>query len=125
MKTTLDLPDELVHAVKLRAVTQRRTVKDLVADYLRQGLGMAPPALVATQAKSSRVMIDTQGLPVVQCRAGASATRMAARALMQLEQAAQADEDLQRAGIAVRHQRLAGCGLPDPRCTRLQRGGVD
>ena len=42
MKTTLDLPDELVHAVKLRAVMQRRTVKDLVADFLRQGLGMAP-----------------------------------------------------------------------------------
>lgn len=101
MKTTLDLPDELVHAVKLRAVTQRRTVKDLVADYLRQGLGMAPPALAGTHAKGSRVMIDMQGLPVVQCRAGASATRMDAGVLMQLEQAAQAEEDLQRAGIAV------------------------
>lgn len=101
MKTTFELPDELVHAVKLRAVTQRRTVKDLVADYLRQGLSMAPPAPAAALASESRVTIDAQGLPVVRCRAGAPAMRMGARALMQLEQVAQADEDSRRASIAV------------------------
>jgi hypothetical protein len=42
MKTTLDLPEEPVREVKLRAVMQRRTVKDLVAEVLRQGLGMGP-----------------------------------------------------------------------------------
>jgi len=42
MKATFDLPDELIHAVKLRAVMQRRTVKDLVAEFLCQGLGVAP-----------------------------------------------------------------------------------
>ena len=41
MKTTFDLPDELIREVKLRAVVQRRTVKDLVAEFLRQGLGLA------------------------------------------------------------------------------------
>ena len=42
MKTTLDLPDELVREMKLQAVIQGRTLHDLAADFLRQGLGMAP-----------------------------------------------------------------------------------
>jgi hypothetical protein len=38
MKTTLDLPDELMRAVKIRAVEQNRKLKDTVADLLRRGL---------------------------------------------------------------------------------------
>lgn len=47
MKTTLDLPDELIREAKLRAAMQGRTLRDLVADFLRQGLGMVPPAAFA------------------------------------------------------------------------------
>ena len=101
MKTTLDLPDELIREVKLRAVVQRRTVKDLVAEFLRQGLGMAPPARPATLAAGSMVQIGSSGMPVIKCRANAPATRMSAKKLLQLEQAAQAQEDLKRAGIVV------------------------
>ena len=101
MKTTLDLPDELIREVKLRAVVQRRTVKDLVAEFLRQGLGMAPPAEVAKLAADSMVQIGANSLPVIRCRPNAPATRMSAKKLLQLEQAAQAEEDLKRAGIAV------------------------
>jgi plasmid stability protein len=99
MKTTLDLPDELIHAVKLRAVMQRRTVKDLVADFLRQGLGMSPPAQGAAPAAGSLIDIGPDGLPRVRCQAGAPATRMGALALLQIEQAALAEEDLRRAGM--------------------------
>ncbi len=35
MKTTLELPDALFHAAKTRAVSQKRKLKDLVADGLR------------------------------------------------------------------------------------------
>ncbi len=38
MKTTLELPDELVRAVKIRAVRENRKLKDAVADLLRRGL---------------------------------------------------------------------------------------
>lgn len=38
MKTTLDLPDELMKAVKLRAVHENRKLKDMMADLLRRGL---------------------------------------------------------------------------------------
>jgi plasmid stability protein len=38
MKTTLDLPDDLMRAVKVRAAQEDRKLKDLIADLLRLGL---------------------------------------------------------------------------------------
>jgi plasmid stability protein len=38
VKTTIELPDELVRAVKLRAVREDRKLKDMVAELLRRGL---------------------------------------------------------------------------------------
>ena len=101
MKTNLDLPDELIREIKLRAVVQRRTVKDLVAEFLRRGLGMASPAQPAPPPPDSLVEIGPDGLPVIRCKAGAPATLMRTKKLLQLEQAAQAEENLRRAGLPV------------------------
>ena len=101
MKTTFDLPDELVREVKLRAVMQRRSVKDLVAEYLRQGLGKLPPSVPASPAPDSLVEVGPQGLPIIRCKANAPARRMDAQKLLRLEESAQTVEDLQRAGIPV------------------------
>ena len=38
MKTTLDLPDDLMRTIKHRAVSEDRKLKDLVAELLRRGL---------------------------------------------------------------------------------------
>jgi len=38
MKTTLDLPPELVRAIKIRAAEDERKLKDTVATLLRRGL---------------------------------------------------------------------------------------
>jgi len=38
MKTTLDLPDELMKSVTLRAVEENRTLTSIIADLLRRGL---------------------------------------------------------------------------------------
>jgi plasmid stability protein len=38
MKTTLDLPDELMREVKIRAVHERKKLKDTIAELLRKGL---------------------------------------------------------------------------------------
>lgn len=38
MKTTLDLPDELMRAAKIRAATEGRKLKDVVAELIRRGL---------------------------------------------------------------------------------------
>ncbi|MDE2084352.1 MAG: hypothetical protein KGI64_05780 [Xanthomonadaceae bacterium] len=46
MKTTLDLPDDLMHRVKLRAVHAHRKLKDEVADLLERGIRSAPKKTV-------------------------------------------------------------------------------
>ena len=101
MKTTLDLPDEIVREMKLRAVVQGRTLKELVADLLRQGLGMGQRTPLERPPAGSMVEIGANGLPVIRCRADAPASRMSVEALLQLEQQAQTEEDLRHAGIAV------------------------
>lgn len=101
MKTTLDLPDELVREVKLRAVVQGRTVKDLVAELLTQGLGLAAGGASPKPPVSPRVETDDQGLPLIRCAPHAPATRMSLKALLKLEQEAQLEEDLQRAGLPL------------------------
>jgi hypothetical protein len=83
MKTRLDLPDELVMAAKMRAVLQGRTLKDLVADYLRQGLGLSTSALSSPQP-NSLISIDANGLPVIRCRASVAARRMPVEKLLAL-----------------------------------------
>jgi hypothetical protein len=75
MKTTLDLPDHLMRQVKQRAVQQGRPIKELVADYIRQGLHGSDPQL-------KRHPIDV-----------ATALR--------LEQATLMQEDCQRAGLSA------------------------
>jgi plasmid stability protein len=38
MKTTLDLPDDLMREVKIRAVHEHKKLKDAIADFIRQGI---------------------------------------------------------------------------------------
>ena len=38
MRTTLDLPDELVTEIKILAAQERSSLKDLIAELLRNGL---------------------------------------------------------------------------------------
>lgn len=42
MKTTLNLPDELMRAVKMRAVQHNKTLQDTIAELLRHGLAHEP-----------------------------------------------------------------------------------
>jgi plasmid stability protein len=56
MKTTMDLPDELVKELKLRAVHEGKKLKDAVADILRKGLA-AEPAGSAIVVKANKAMM--------------------------------------------------------------------
>lgn len=58
MKTTLDLPDDLLREVKIRAVKENRRLKDAVADLLRRGL---------SQQKADRKVRRRARLPIVEC----------------------------------------------------------
>ncbi|MCP5524895.1 MAG: hypothetical protein H7A46_25500 [Verrucomicrobiales bacterium] len=91
VKMTVDLPAELVQAVKLRAVMERRPVKECIAEVLRVGLGLQA-------AGNERA---PGGLPVFRCRADAPARAMTAERLIALEHQCQVEEDLRRAGHSV------------------------
>jgi hypothetical protein len=38
MKTTLDLPDDLMREVKIRAVHEQKKLKDMIAEFIRKGM---------------------------------------------------------------------------------------
>ena len=59
MKTTVDLPDELMQTIKLRAVQERRKLKDIVADLLRRGL--------AAESEHPAAVRERVRLPLVHC----------------------------------------------------------
>ncbi|MPY87942.1 MAG: antitoxin [Luteitalea sp.] len=59
MKTTLDLPDELMRMVKIRAVHEGRKLKDIIADLLRRGL--------AIEGAAPRAVRHRVRLPLVRC----------------------------------------------------------
>lgn len=86
--------------LKLRALNEGRKLKDVAAESLQRGL--AEPGLPAVRRpRKPRIEIQPDGLPLVRCGAGAPASRMSARELLALEQAALEQEDRQRAGLPV------------------------
>src|SRR5579872_918384 len=116
MKTTFDLPEEIIREIKLQAVLQRRTAKSLVADLLREGLGMTPRDAKLRPPLGEGLEIDEVGLPVIRCNPGAPASRMSVPQSLELEQQILAAEDKQRAGInrVVPNQPSAGIQSPFP-----------
>ncbi|HEY1687077.1 MAG TPA: hypothetical protein VGG19_20120 [Tepidisphaeraceae bacterium] len=70
MKTTLDLPDELVKQMKLRAVEEGRKLKEVARDALIAGL-----ATTKIPLKKPVIRRDKKtGLPVIQCSRKANLT---------------------------------------------------
>ncbi|HEV7508449.1 MAG TPA: antitoxin [Thermoanaerobaculia bacterium] len=65
MKTTLDLPDDLVRAVRMRAVEENRRLKDTISDLLRRGLAQkeAAPETVRRRLKLPLVKCAHEALP--------------------------------------------------------------
>lgn len=65
MKTTLELPDELMRDIKVRAARENRKLKDTIAELLRRGLSRK-----ATAAPPVRRRV---ALPLVRCAHAARA----------------------------------------------------
>lgn len=58
MKTTLDLPDELMKSIKLRAVEENRTMTDLIAEFLRRGLAQEPTERAMAQHRVKLPLVE-------------------------------------------------------------------
>jgi hypothetical protein len=101
MKTTLDLPDEIVREMKLRALMQGRTLRDLATEFLSQGLGLAAPRQASVPTQDAPFELSADGIPIFRGRSDAPAAHMTLEQLLQLEQDALYSEDMQRAGISV------------------------
>lgn len=97
MKTTLDLPDHLVYQAKQRALQQGRTLRELVAEYIRQGLHGSTAA--SASAASDRVSIDLAGLPMFRCDPVSDQPRIDLATALRQEQECLAQEDRCRAGL--------------------------
>lgn len=100
MKTTLDLPADLVRAMKLRAVHQGRKLKDVAAELLQRGLA-APPVLPLFPAEEAKIEIGANGVPVIRCGPDSPVSRMSTREILAMEQEALYQEDLQRLGLTL------------------------
>lgn len=78
MKTTLDLPADLVREIKLQAVHDGRKLKDTIAGLLRAGMKARS---TRAAAKSARVK-----LPLVHChKTGSLTPEQVAAALLKQE----------------------------------------
>jgi hypothetical protein len=88
MKTTVDLPNDLVREIKLRAVNEGRKLKEVVTDLLRFGLEQGASLSKASSPQKGKIAI-----PFFPTSPDAPATRMNIDALIALEQAAQLEED--------------------------------
>jgi hypothetical protein len=61
MKTTLELPDELMREVKIRAIHEHKKLKDAIADLIRKGMaaGKSRPAKTPKPVKLRRGFVPT------------------------------------------------------------------
>ena len=100
MKTTIDLPPELVKQMKLRAVNEGRKLKDIAAEIITRGLS-EDKEVSFPLFSSARIETNSNGLPVVVCGKDAPASRMTIEELLALEQEALQQEDLQRMSHAL------------------------
>lgn len=101
MKTTLELPDDLVREIKLRAVMQDRAFKDLVAELLRRSLSAESTIAQrpAPSAYDARIIIDADGLPSFRALSEDAAQMISIEDAQALEQRALETEDRHRAGL--------------------------
>lgn len=57
MKPTLELPEDLLRQIKVRAAEEGRTMTDLLTELLRRALGPAKP-------KKKKRILDLKDLPI-------------------------------------------------------------
>lgn len=102
MKTTLELPDDLVQRIKIRAVQERRPLKRLVADLLIKGMEMPPLAGSTDQAAlPAAITLNEQGFPLFRCRPNAREGVLTAQEIVALEQEILEEEEMRHAGYPL------------------------
>jgi plasmid stability protein len=60
MKTTLELPDDLMRTIKMRAASEDRRLKDVIAELLRRGIAAEERTEMITERRISLPLIRTK-----------------------------------------------------------------
>jgi plasmid stability protein len=102
MKTTLDLPNDLVQEIKLRAVSEGRKLKDVAADLLR--VALTRPA----KSNSLPAAAVPKTLPVIKVRSAppGSAANLTAQEFCDWIKQADLDLEVERYEKAFGHQHV-------------------
>ncbi len=82
MKTTLDLPEDLVREMKIRAAREGRRLREVAEEVFRRGL--AVPATPRQASTRRRV-----ALPIIPAPAGARPFDLSGKRLLELEMEAE------------------------------------
>lgn len=93
MKTTIDLPADLVKQMKLRAVNEGRKLKDVASEVFRRGMERSEGLACKGERREIKLPLFESG-----SKAPAPASKMSTRELLELEQQTQMEEDLKRVG---------------------------
>jgi microsomal dipeptidase-like Zn-dependent dipeptidase len=59
MKTTLDLPDDLVKRVKIRAIHEHKKLKEAIAELIERGMNESSLAKIPKPLKLRRGFVPT------------------------------------------------------------------
>lgn len=98
MKTTVELPDELVFQAKRRALEKRSSFRQIVEDALRKELETVRSATTPVNEPGYRQPLTE---PLFACEDSAPALDMTLEQLIELEHQTLLDEDIRRAGHSL------------------------
>lgn len=98
MKTTLDLPDPLMRRVKIRAASDGRKLKEVIADLLEKGMDN-PAAEVLAEGEPPCVIDPKTGFPMARSLNTPGFVPPTVEESRALIERANEEEDLRRAGL--------------------------
>lgn len=98
MRTTLDLPDPLMRRVKIRAASEGRKLKEVIADLLEKGMD-TPAAEVLREGELPHAIDPKTGMAVSRTLNTPGFVRPTAKESQAMIERANKEEDLRSAGL--------------------------
>ncbi len=88
-----------MRGMKIRAATQGRKLKDVIADAIRDSL--VSPRDTTIEAPPLVISRSASGFPYIKALPGAQKNTVTSEEIQRLIEESQLEEDLQRAGISI------------------------
>lgn len=98
MKTTLDLPDPLMRRIKIRAASEGRKLREIIADLLAKGME-TPPAETLAESELPYDIDPQTGFPMARTLNTPGFVPPTPEESQAIIERANEEEDLHRAGL--------------------------